>query len=406
MTSSLRVRLLLVAGTLLVASAAHWAMLRSPVIADEPLHHQQILAIAAGNWALHPWIATLPGYHALTAVVVALLGSETQSAVRAASSLLGLLLCIPAFAIAAARLGGERDAALRMAGVVLLPILFPYLFLIYTDAVALAAVLFAVWAAERRRHGLAGWLAVLSIGFRQTNAVWLLWLCARYLADVRPWRDGNARPWSAWMPVVPFVLGTLTFGVFVSVNGGVALGDELNHPIDALHDENLFFLLLTAGLLFLPIHVAQAAETWRSTRESLGRARAVALALALGACFLVGFQSDHPYNALPYHVHNDVAMWLNHIGNRIAVAPLVVWTAYSLCAAIASRREAILWALATVVVLAPAWMIEQRYYIVALVVWVLLRKRLPPWLEGVQLVWTAMLAIAVFHMTRWGQYSL
>jgi hypothetical protein len=24
----------------------------------------------------------------------------------------------------------------------------------------------------------------------------------------------------------------------------------------------------------------------------------------------------------------------------------------------------------------------------------------------VQLVWTAMLAIAVFHMTRWGQYSL
>jgi hypothetical protein len=101
-----------------------------------------------------------------------------------------------------------------------------------------------------------------------------------------------------------------------------------------------------------------------------------------------------------------MAMWLNHIGNRIAVVPLVVWTAYSLCAAIASRREAILWALATVVVLAPAWMIEQRYYIVALVVWVLLRKRLPPWLEGVQLVWTAMLAIAVFHMTRWGQYSL
>ena len=118
--------------------------------------------------------------------------------------------------------------------------------------------------------------------------------------------------------------------VFVALNGGVAIGDAASHPL-GIYDQNLLFFLVLVSIVLGPLLVLCAAETWRmvSRRPALWGS----IALVLAAWFQLGWHVDHPYNLLPYHLHNDVAVWLNtpgvaaaleHPGWAAAVAFLLV----------------------------------------------------------------------------------
>lgn len=389
-------------GLLLVglASLAH-----TGVMVDEHLHYAQISSFHHGDGSLNPRITTFPTYHWLVAQALAWAEAPIWQASRWVSAASGLLLVLVAAVAWGWRLHGDaRVAALRAALVVLMPVLLPYVFLIYTDPLGLAFVLFAAWAAEARRWWLAALFIACAVAVRQTQIVWALWLLALYAIREAPALRTRADWLRALSAIAPLGLVLAAFAVFVVVNGGVAIGDRNAHPGDGLHDGNILFLLFVALVIFLPAHVAAApAVVAMARRHPLA---CTAGAIGVFVWFVAGFEVDHLFNMLPGHLHNDVALWLARLENRVLVAVPVTWAALSMVALVDRGRETWAWVAATLVSLAPHWMIEHRYGIVALALWQVLRRPLDPAAEWMLAIWVAGWGVAMLHLIRPGTYFL
>lgn len=163
---SRRPRLLLMLGCLALVVVGHWATLRTPLVSDEPTHRAQILMLEGDTHERHPYLTTFETFHWIAARGVELLGSDSPSSMRLVCTLLGLLAVVATYKAARAVHGDEHVAATRAATILLMPILLPFLFLIYTDALALAAIGFAAWASERKRYLLAACFGVLAVAIR------------------------------------------------------------------------------------------------------------------------------------------------------------------------------------------------------------------------------------------------
>lgn len=381
----------------------HWLFLRVPLIGDEPVHLAQVLRFASGEGGVHPWLTTFPTFHWLASWIVRALGSDSANTVRLAATLLGILVLPAAYAVARTRHEDAGLAAARAAGVVLLPILVPYLFFVYTDAAALAAILAATAFSLRRRWVLAGAFGLLALALRQTSIVWLAWLFAVYAWRERIWEQPGAR----WRRVAAdstfFGLAAVAFVVFVVANGGVAIGDASSHPL-GLYDQNLLFFLPLVTLVLLPFLLLCAAETWSMVQQHPLTWTVVAIAVA--AWFQLGWHVDHPYNLLPHHLHNDVAVWLNHAQHRALVTPLVTWSFLTLCRLSSGDAWTWAWAGATIVLLTPSWMVEHRYAITPLALWLLVRPAQSREREIALLAWIALLALGALWLSTLAPYGL
>lgn len=380
----------------------HWLFLRVPLIGDEPIHLSQVLRFARGEGGMHPWLTTFPTFHWLASWIVRALGSESASTVRLASTLLGMAVVPAAWALARAR-SNEAVALARTLGVFVLPILVPYFFFVYTDATALAAILAAVAFGERRRWVLAGALGLLAFALRQTMIVWVAWLFLQYIARERPWVAMVAPGRQRLAELVVFSVSGLAFVAFVLVNGGIAIGDSSSHPL-GFYDQNVLFFLVLAALLLAPSMFIGATSTWSMVRGRPLFWSTIALAAALW--FQFGWHVDHPYNLLPYHLHNDVAMWLNDAAHRAFLTPLAVWGLLTMCSLSRPDFQTISWAAATLITLVPSWMIEHRYAIVPLALWWLLRPAGSPAAERVQLAWLCILGACALWISTLAPYGL
>jgi alpha-1,2-glucosyltransferase len=375
------------------------------VMVDEHLHHAQIASFHHGDGSLHPRITTFATYHWLVAQALTWVEPPIWQAARWVSAASGLLLVLVAAVAWGWRAHGDaRVAALRAALVVLMPVLLPYVFLIYTDPLGLAFVLVAAWAAEARRWWLAALFIACAAAVRQTQIVWALWLLALYAIREAPALRTRADWLRALSAIAPLGLVLAAFAVFVVVNGGVAIGDRDAHPSSGLHDGNILFGLFVAMVMFLPVHIAAAPAVVAMVR----RKPLACWAGAIGVCawFAVGFEVDHLFNLLPGYLHNDVAVWLARPENRVLFAVPVAWTALSLVALLDRGRETWAWVAASLLALGPHWMIEHRYGIVALALWQVLRRPLDPAAEWMLAIWVAGWGVAMLHLIRPGTYFL
>ncbi len=388
--------------TAVLVVVGHWLFLRVALIGDEPIHLSQVLRFVRGEGGMHPWLTTFPTFHWLASWIVRALGSESTSTVRLASTMLGILVVPAAWFVARARFDRAVSRA-RAFGVAFLPILVPYFFFIYTDAAALAALLAAVAAAERRRWLLAGAFGLLAVALRQTAIVWVAWLFAQYLWNERPWLAWRADGVRRLREASLFVATGIAFVAFVVLNRGIAIGDSSSHPL-GVYDQNLLFFLVVVALLLLPAMLLEARATWAMIRRKPVVWMIVAGVAA--AWFQFGWNADHPYNLLPYHLHNDVAMWLNDAMHRACVTPFAVWGLLTLCRLSRADFPTISWAVATVLTLVPSWMIEHRYAIVPLALWLLLRPAASATTERAQLAWLVVLGAGSLWVSTLAPYGL
>ena len=213
----------------------------------------------------------------------------------------------------------------------------------------------------------------------------------------RPLRESLRRFWSYGLAGVLFV-------AFVLVNGGVAFGDAAAHPSFSLHLTNVWFLLFVSFFLFLPLasahrkNILKLAERWWFW--------------VAGGCLFVAFWftfvNDHPYNIMlgEYYLRNRVLIffsssWLWKITFFFPAAFAIVFFSV-----VPMRKNWWLLYPATVVFLAPSWLVEQRYYIVPLTLFLLARKDEDQTIERVQLVWFVIGAIAAFMVINSGTLFL
>ena len=383
-------------GFVVVAAAAFVAFHDNPLHVDERVHYPQVVIFARGYSRLDPRLTVVPGYHALLGAMASLADASSVRTIRFFNFIIGLA-AVAAFHFSA-KAQQARDPTVSTLQFAFLPVAFPLFFLIYTDITSLLFVLLMVLSAMHKRPRQAGLFGLISCLIRQTNVVWV--------AFVLIWSYVEENGWS-WAPLKQtlgkywvFLLTGALFVVFLVANRGVAIGDAGAHPVTGLHLGNVFFLLFLSFFLFVPRFAARYGEALSPLRAWPGW-------LGLGVLFVTfwrGFSVDHPYNtqlAEPF-LRNDVltffsSCWFSRLLFFVPVALAVL----SLRTVRLRRHWWLLYPF-TILFLLPAWLIEQRYYLIPLSLFLLAREPISDLVERIQLGWFFVMSIALFVVVERG----
>mgnify|MGYP000855473888 CR=1 FL=1 len=381
-----------------LALAAH-----GPAIGDELVHWGQILRFLQGDFRIYEeYLTNIPGYHWLLTAVLWPFGAQSLAAARLVTALFTAASVVLVHRI---RRRLHREDAQRTAALfLLLPTMYLYGFLAYTDLPALALLLGALLASIHERHGLSALLLVASMAMRQNNVLWVVFLgvysawpllCEGVLTlrarslPTRAW-------WQALMQRIwPYLLAVACFCVYWAGNGSIAYStaqSAYSHPDFRPDIGNPIFLLVVMALLF-PF---QMLAGWKAALAS-GRLLPV-LALAtfvlLAGFFL--FRVEHPSNLFSGNARNQMLL-------AVAAGGWPRWV-FSLLAAFAAGGLALLphlgararlWLPFSILFVAASWMIETRYTIVPITLFLLFRRPQPAWQERVMLAVWAVLALGL-----------
>lgn len=364
-----------------------------PPLTDEADHYAQVALLLGGRWELWPQLTTIPGYHAATALLLRLAGDASLDAARIVNAAWGLL-AIAGFHALRRRLWPGTET-LGTAQFAVLPILAPLFFLVYTDVAALALLLWAAWAAVANRPWPSAAFLALLVAVRQHEIVWIALVVPLAACPSPGMRPGPAAR------MLPYLLPVACFFAFWTWNGSISLSHEQAalHPDFSLQAGNPYCAALVAGLL-LPLH---ALAGFGAFARRMRRSPWLVLApVALAAAFWFGFRADNPYNAaLPaYYLHNRlVAVLEPHAVPRALAAGIFAIA----CCGLAQIRLRppmawVLWPVAAVF-LAASWLVELRYAMVPLALWLALREPVQAKIEYATLALWAFLAVLLCHAT-------
>ncbi|HVJ61446.1 MAG TPA: hypothetical protein VM555_01895 [Tahibacter sp.] len=371
-------------------------------IADEYVHHPRAVGFSHGDTTVHEGVAAmLPGWHVVAGAVLHLFGTESLSAVRALNVLFGLAGIYAFYRIR--RLRNDGNALLPTAQFALLPILFPYVFLAYTDVLAMATMLAAAWATLASRHVAAALLLLVSTLVRQN-----MMLCAPFFALMAAWpalSDAPPRRWlmTALPTVWPYALPVVAIAVLWLATGSISASSSIAAltPAATLRFGNLYFLLFLAALL-LPLHVVAGLRDFAAA--AMRRRWLWLVPLALLVVFWFGFETSHALNQpAPPGEHDmflrsrlftamrDNAMrhWSFALVGIAAACGL--WT--TMLRPVAARYG---WWVLAFVFLCTQWMIEVRYVLVPAILWLALRDTRGDTLERATFVWWLVLSCGLF----------
>lgn len=387
------------AAAFLVLVAAFFVFADNEPMWDERAHWRQIELFVQREWRMEPSITTLPGYHGLIALAAWFMGTARLPSVRLVQFEIALCTIVAFFFLARRRdPGGATPKTLQF---VFLPILFPLLFMVYTDVASLLFVLLTALAASAHRYPAAGVLGLVSCVVRQNNVVWTaLTFAQAYVADHGWRRPFSVRGVLRYTPV--FLSGGAVVGWLVFNRGQVAAGDVAAHPLGTPHLGNVFFMLFLAGVLFLPLWWGYRKQTWARMR----RLPAWAILATVFVVFWFGFAADHPYNEEHGFLRNQILAWaVASPTHRLAFFLPIALTCLSLPSLRLSPAGWLVYP-ATVAFLLPSWLIEQRYYLIPLALLLADREPLDPRVEWTQVGFAAVLSGAVFVVVERGTWML
>ena len=370
---------------------------------DEYVHFEQVLRFVHGDYRiLGDALTTIPGYHLLIAAGMRVLNTEWLGAARLLSGV-AMILAVAGFHRLRRDAQGENAAGdlLATAQFTALPILLPFAFLVYTDTLSLAFVLWAAWAAGRQRHWIAGAFLIAAMAVRQNNVLWIALLTLPLL--VQAWQRRSAKELvPLFFVLLPYGIAGLAFVAYWLWNGSVSLSplQAGMHPDFSLHAGNLFYFCFLAGVLF----VLPAAEAWgRYWADLRARPLLALVPLGLAVFYWLAFKVDHPYNlGQPVALRN----WLLYFTLqswvwRAAFGVVAVYGAVGLL----WQRWLVpaahwLWPL-TAVFLSMSWLIEQRYSLIPFALLLAWRKPSSWRSEWITLALWIGLAVLFF----WGMIS-
>ncbi|HKW44074.1 MAG TPA: hypothetical protein VJN22_00370, partial [Candidatus Eremiobacteraceae bacterium] len=154
---------------------------------DELYHYAQIHLFRHGDFrVLDYYLTTIPGYHLAVAALLRLGGLDTLGAARAITALFGLAAAAAFHSLRSRTQPGTESLA--TAQFLVLPVLAPFFFLVYTDVLALALVLWATVATMRGKHVLSALAISAALLVRQSDVVW-----AGFLAALAIWAHVRER---------------------------------------------------------------------------------------------------------------------------------------------------------------------------------------------------------------------
>ncbi|KAJ2158962.1 glucosyltransferase [Coemansia sp. RSA 552] len=351
---------------------------------DELFHVPQAQHYCRGEFrAWDPKLTTPPGLYLVSLALRPLLGCSLD-ALRLTNWVLGLGLFWTLYGLVRQLHGHVPATQAALAALTLSSFPLAYFFnhLYYTDTASLLSVLLAYWLCQKGRHTLAGALGFASLWMRQTNVVWVALIGCTAVMDWLRTHRGILRPGDAliqslaqlvrWavriganLPVLwvvaPYATVVALFGVFLTVNGGIVLGDKAHHQA-GIHLPLLFY--------FYAYTLAAAAPTVLSL-GAVRPARGLVLGAAACICMAIGvrrYTIEHPF-LLSDNRHYTFYLWKDIFRRyppaRYLAIPLYLYSAVAVQRAIqapALFKLALL--LCTAAVLVPSPLLELRYFTV------------------------------------------
>ncbi|HEX7026668.1 MAG TPA: hypothetical protein VF268_05460 [Gammaproteobacteria bacterium] len=364
-----------------------WAVkiLPDEQLADEGFHWTQIVTFLNGG-EFSTYITTIPGYHLLMTYLIKALSwmnvipPESLPAARCLNWLLSLPALVCFYLMV--RKSGEGNSTALSLQFFLSPIIFPFFFLVYTDMASVSLIMLAALLIMGGRYHLAAAVAGVSILFRQTNIMWLflLWLLAlhnsgffdafRNVIGTEKFKPGDCvRP---LRKTFIFPVLCVLFAGFVIANEGVAVGDVESHTLGAVYPTQVFLLLCTMFFLFLPMHIKNAPAIWRLLKS---QPLLPFIGAILYAVYIITFDATHDYNYHSFYLRNYFLEWLREstLVRSLFFIPML-WAFYNLLVT-PLRKKSYYWLYPVVVLyMLPIGLIEPRYFIVPVVLFMLFRK--------------------------------
>ena len=353
------------------ALAAFWRIRSSKLVGDEIFHFGQIRLFDAGKYQLNPDLTIIPTYHLIISLLTRLVGNNDLIGARFFSMVL-CLIAIPLFYKTYQKISHatDREALLRTFQFYFFPIFFPFIFLVYVDIFTLMLILASALAMTNKRYVWSGIFAVAACLARQDSIVWLIFIAVwGYICEngyVFGWQKIQNFLKKSWI----FVAGIVLFVGFVLFNGGVAIGDKLDHQ-GGLYLGNIYFMLFVIFVLFVPYHI----ENFPLIIKRLCAWPFLwFLPMGLMGIFLFFVPPLHPFNYTLHFLRDYTLMFIYTKYAYLAFYSLICsFTALSLLEFGLSREALVLFPFAILAVL-PEWLIEERYYIVAIAFLMLFRK--------------------------------
>ncbi len=349
-------------------------------IADEGGQHvHAIREFYNGHWTLPDHPPMLPTYHIVAALCLKAFGPHL-AVLRGLSAILAIL-AIVVFSAATRQRALEQpgDAILHFAW---LPILFPFLAMVYTEAMSMLLLVLALYMHVRRRFLLSAAMLLLACLVRQSNALWVIFMAIWALAGV--WdqsrtsasgpkaaplrgfvRAGIGRVWG-------YLIVLALAGAFFIYNRGPSLTMvEANRPRFNVAQFYLFALFII--FLWAPIWVSRLHQDvqhfcqW-AVYHRLGAVLVVILAIATALLLALGYDNPHPWNRNVQYLRNLPLVAMSRSANvRFAVGCLIIIVApiiVRFTLGQANRRLLGLVWLLSLIYLLPHSLAEPRYYIV------------------------------------------
>jgi alpha-1,2-glucosyltransferase len=386
--------LLLFSQSLWIRSALHGLDLYS----DEYFHVKQVRRFCRGDFRLMDGLTMIPGYHAVSAVFGALFDSCGRRTLRTINLGWGLAATLSAYLVLSAT--RSQRPLTRTWAFYFLPLLLPYHFVVYTDVLAIVIALLAIYFVVEHHYNAAAIAAMLGTFVRQPNAVLLVFIAG--VAFIEHCERGRL---SHWLPTylkrsAGAWLGMLSFGVFVLVNGGVAVSDRAMHPV-GFHLGNVYFTLFLLCFASLPVALE---AIWRNRAELASLPFALGLA-ALYVAYMATFKVTHAYNEQLHFLRNGLLVWATQstLTKALFFVPIAIGAAA--VASVSFSRPAH-WLLLPLsfLLLVPEELIEQRYAILPIATWMLLRRDAPPVVEALSVLCNAIVSLVLLHLLATGAH--
>ncbi|XP_047481705.1 putative Dol-P-Glc:Glc(2)Man(9)GlcNAc(2)-PP-Dol alpha-1,2-glucosyltransferase [Penaeus chinensis] len=391
---------------------------------DEAFHIPQAQKYCQGNFEeWDPKITTLPGLYlfsiGLNGPVAKVLGRDLCDvfSLRITNLVASAFLLSTIHKLLVYLHGNKVDnwkLILSAVNLSLLPVLYWFTFLYYTDVLSTLVVMVMILLHLHQAPTMAAAMGVVAVMMRQTNIIWVGFLCVLIAADtlgarvlkgpintlsdvksvLRKLKKTATKPYrlaEVLADVVVdsfcYVLVLIAFSIFVSYNGSIVLGDRSAHEatvhLPQLGYFCLFFLIFS--LPYAPSHIQPFVNLCK---------RHVFLALALLVVGVMAVHSntlEHPY-LLADNRHYTFYLWNRFYGRysffRYIMVPIYMFGAYMVYSSIqgCSFVFKLLFVACLAAMVVPQKLLEFRYFIIPFLI-ARMQTVSKNWLQ----LWTEML---------------
>lgn len=378
---------------LLISFTILFLMKNSHLYGDELIHYQTIKDFT--DWKISDQTflrdAKFPGYPAAIGLLRRILGVDSIFETRIINFFISSF-CIYIFYLIS-KLIDPKNSRIKTLQFFLFPLIFVFLFLLYTDILSLLLILLSFYLILKDRNTISGIPAILSILVRQNNVIWVFFLSLLILKKYK----GSLTMYfkNSWI----YLIGITSFLLFVLFNGGISIGDlNKTYQSASLHSENLFFFLLVSFFIFLPA----TAANYKNILNLFSRKIVISIVFILLLIYMTTFKGDHPWNNIlfDYYIRNGVIkiMTRDLLTKVSFFIPMAISLIYLLSIKLHGEFKSLLYPF-IVLFLIFSWLIDPRYYIIPLTFLLLLKKEKSKRIEFITIIYYMFLSFGIFFAT-------